>query len=124
MDARVALLFLWTAFVLLTAELNWIDAAKVYTNTWAVQVNGGPGEADRIAREHGFVNHGPVSSTSVTLLLLLLLCTSFFPIYYLPTYSISLYIPHYTTQPELYRAGIYLCYKTSVHQSRVSENLA
>uniref|UniRef100_A0A3Q2WTK3 Furin (paired basic amino acid cleaving enzyme) b n=1 Tax=Haplochromis burtoni TaxID=8153 RepID=A0A3Q2WTK3_HAPBU len=60
MDARVALLLLWTVFVLLTAELNWIDAAKVYTNTWAVQINGGPGEADRIAREHGFINHGHV----------------------------------------------------------------
>lgn len=66
MDARVALLLLWTVFVLLTAELNWIDAAKVYTNTWAVQINGGPGEADRIAREHGFINHGHVSSTSLT----------------------------------------------------------
>uniref|UniRef100_A0A669BJJ7 Furin (paired basic amino acid cleaving enzyme) b n=1 Tax=Oreochromis niloticus TaxID=8128 RepID=A0A669BJJ7_ORENI len=60
MDARVALLLSWTVFVLLTAELNWIDAAKVYTNTWAVQINGGPGEADRIAREHGFINHGHV----------------------------------------------------------------
>lgn len=67
MDARVALLLSWTVFVLLTAELNWIDAAKVYTNTWAVQINGGPGEADRIAREHGFINHGHVSSTSLTL---------------------------------------------------------
>uniref|UniRef100_A0A3Q4MD14 Furin (paired basic amino acid cleaving enzyme) b n=1 Tax=Neolamprologus brichardi TaxID=32507 RepID=A0A3Q4MD14_NEOBR len=60
MDAREALLLLWTVFVLLTAELNWIDGAKVYTNTWAVQINGGPGEADRIAREHGFINHGHV----------------------------------------------------------------
>uniref|UniRef100_A0A4W6EFX3 Furin (paired basic amino acid cleaving enzyme) b n=1 Tax=Lates calcarifer TaxID=8187 RepID=A0A4W6EFX3_LATCA len=38
----------------------WIDAAEVYTNTWAVQINGGPEEADRIAREHGFINLGNV----------------------------------------------------------------
>ncbi len=63
MDARVALLHLWTVLVLLTAERKWIDATDVYTNTWAVQINGGPEEADRIAREHGFINHGNVSST-------------------------------------------------------------
>uniref|UniRef100_A0AAQ6AL21 P/Homo B domain-containing protein n=1 Tax=Amphiprion ocellaris TaxID=80972 RepID=A0AAQ6AL21_AMPOC len=56
----VALLLLRTGLVLLTAELKWIDAAEVYTNTWAVHINGGPGEADRIAREHGFINHGNV----------------------------------------------------------------
>ncbi|CAL8291525.1 unnamed protein product [Boreogadus saida] len=33
-------------------------AAEVYTNTWAVRVIGGAGEADRIATKHGFVNHG------------------------------------------------------------------
>uniref|UniRef100_A0A8C3B375 Furin (paired basic amino acid cleaving enzyme) b n=1 Tax=Cyclopterus lumpus TaxID=8103 RepID=A0A8C3B375_CYCLU len=60
MDARVALLHLWTVLVLLTAEVKWIDAAEVYTNAWAVQINGGPEEADRIAREHGFINHGNV----------------------------------------------------------------
>ncbi|XP_029008957.1 furin (paired basic amino acid cleaving enzyme) b isoform X5 [Betta splendens] len=57
MDARVALLHLWTAVVLLAAER--IDA-EVYTNTWAVQINGGPEEANRIAGEHGFVNLGNV----------------------------------------------------------------
>ena len=61
MDARVALLHLWTVLVLLTAEWKWIDAAEVYTNTWAVQIKGGTEEADRIAREHGFINHGNVS---------------------------------------------------------------
>eukprot|EP00064_Thunnus_orientalis_P001220 superscaffoldBa00000081_g1222 len=60
MDARVALLHLWTVLVLLTAQLKWIDAAEVYTNAWAVQINGGPEEADRIARQHGFINHGNV----------------------------------------------------------------
>uniref|UniRef100_A0A673BNR8 P/Homo B domain-containing protein n=1 Tax=Sphaeramia orbicularis TaxID=375764 RepID=A0A673BNR8_9TELE len=60
MDARVALLHLWTVHVLLSVELKWIDAAEVYTNAWAVQINGGPEEADRIAREHGFINLGNV----------------------------------------------------------------
>ncbi|XP_047451557.1 furin (paired basic amino acid cleaving enzyme) b isoform X2 [Mugil cephalus] len=60
MDARVSLLLSWTALVLLTAELKWIDAADVYTNTWAVQITGGPAEAERIATEHGFINHGNV----------------------------------------------------------------
>ncbi|KAM9854075.1 furin (paired basic amino acid cleaving enzyme) b [Aulostomus maculatus] len=60
MDTRVALLHLWTVLVLQIAELKLIDAAEVYTNTWAVQINGGPEEADRIAREHGFINHGNV----------------------------------------------------------------
>uniref|UniRef100_A0A8C7XXT1 Furin (paired basic amino acid cleaving enzyme) b n=1 Tax=Oryzias sinensis TaxID=183150 RepID=A0A8C7XXT1_9TELE len=56
MDAWVALLLTWTGFVL----LKWTDAAEVYTNSWAVQISGGPEEADRIAREHGFINHGNV----------------------------------------------------------------
>lgn len=34
---------------------------KVYTNTWAVHIPGGPGEADRIASKHGFMNFGHVS---------------------------------------------------------------
>jgi len=63
MDARVALLLVWTGFVLLTHELKWANAAEVYTNTWAVQIDGGPEEADRIAREHGFINQGNVSSS-------------------------------------------------------------
>uniref|UniRef100_A0A8C7R612 Furin (paired basic amino acid cleaving enzyme) a n=1 Tax=Oncorhynchus mykiss TaxID=8022 RepID=A0A8C7R612_ONCMY len=35
-------------------------ASRVYTNTWAVHIAGGPDEADRIASKHGFVNHGNV----------------------------------------------------------------
>uniref|UniRef100_A0A3B4A9I7 Peptidase S8 pro-domain domain-containing protein n=1 Tax=Periophthalmus magnuspinnatus TaxID=409849 RepID=A0A3B4A9I7_9GOBI len=61
MDARVVLLLhLWTACgVLLSPELPCADA-EVYTNTWAVQISGGPEEADRIAKEHGFTNLGNV----------------------------------------------------------------
>uniref|UniRef100_A0A8C7N0B1 Furin (paired basic amino acid cleaving enzyme) b n=1 Tax=Oncorhynchus kisutch TaxID=8019 RepID=A0A8C7N0B1_ONCKI len=40
-------------------------AEEVYTNTWAVHIEGGPQEADRISRKHGFINHGNVSSTAV-----------------------------------------------------------
>lgn len=65
MDARAVLLHLWTV-VLLKATLNWADAAEIYANTWAVQIDGGPEEADRIAREHGFINHGNVSCICMT----------------------------------------------------------
>uniref|UniRef100_A0A674MVN2 Furin (paired basic amino acid cleaving enzyme) b n=1 Tax=Takifugu rubripes TaxID=31033 RepID=A0A674MVN2_TAKRU len=41
-------------------SLFWADAAEIYANTWAVQIDGGPEEADRIAAEHGFINHGNV----------------------------------------------------------------
>uniref|UniRef100_A0A665V3E7 Furin (paired basic amino acid cleaving enzyme) b n=1 Tax=Echeneis naucrates TaxID=173247 RepID=A0A665V3E7_ECHNA len=60
MDAKVAVLHLWTVLVLITTELKWIHTAEVYTNAWAVQIIGGPEEADRIAREHGFINLGNV----------------------------------------------------------------
>lgn len=62
MDARVALLHLWAVLLVLKAEQRWSDAAEeVYTNTWAVQIIGGQEDADRIARKHGFINHGLVS---------------------------------------------------------------
>uniref|UniRef100_A0A8C7W723 Furin (paired basic amino acid cleaving enzyme) b n=1 Tax=Oncorhynchus mykiss TaxID=8022 RepID=A0A8C7W723_ONCMY len=41
-----------------TAKLT--AGEEVYTNTWAVHIEGGPQEADRIARKHGFINHGNV----------------------------------------------------------------
>lgn len=56
----MVLLHLWTACVLLSVKLKWIDAAEVYTNTWAVQIDGGPEKADQIARDHGFINLGNV----------------------------------------------------------------
>uniref|UniRef100_A0A8C4ZD11 Furin (paired basic amino acid cleaving enzyme) b n=1 Tax=Gadus morhua TaxID=8049 RepID=A0A8C4ZD11_GADMO len=49
------------AFLGVAVASRWgAAAAEVYTNTWAVRVIGGAGEADRIARKHGFVNHGNV----------------------------------------------------------------
>ncbi|XP_042179170.1 furin isoform X1 [Oncorhynchus tshawytscha] len=64
MDARLALLQLGTLLVLLSAALELTAkltaGEEVYTNTWAVHIEGGPQEADRIARKHGFINHGNV----------------------------------------------------------------
>ena len=34
---------------------------NMYTNSWAVEVNGGKEVADNIARKHGFINKGQVS---------------------------------------------------------------
>ncbi|XP_037545715.1 furin (paired basic amino acid cleaving enzyme) a [Nematolebias whitei] len=46
--------------VLLGSGLGSALGQQVYTNTWAVHIPGGPGEADRVAQKHGFVNHGHV----------------------------------------------------------------
>ncbi|KAG7468152.1 hypothetical protein MATL_G00139860 [Megalops atlanticus] len=65
MDLRLAsLLLLWTLLVLLTSAVRPSAGQKIYTNTWAVHVTGGAEEADRIARKHGFINHGNVSRLS------------------------------------------------------------
>ena len=38
------------------------SAAKIrYSNSWAVEIRGGPEAADEMAQKHGFVNHGQVS---------------------------------------------------------------
>lgn len=47
------------ALVLLAADAR---AQKVYTNTWAVHIPGGPAVADRLARKHGFLNLGQVGA--------------------------------------------------------------
>ena len=36
----------------------------VFSNTYAVHIEGGPAEADRIAQEHGFINLGKVSTSA------------------------------------------------------------
>uniref|UniRef100_A0A452TV09 Furin n=1 Tax=Ursus maritimus TaxID=29073 RepID=A0A452TV09_URSMA len=43
--------------VLLAADAR---AQKVYTNTWAVHIPGGPAVADSLARKHGFLNLGQI----------------------------------------------------------------
>lgn len=45
------------ALVLLAADAR---GQKVFTNTWAVHISGGPAVADSLARKHGFHNLGQV----------------------------------------------------------------
>uniref|UniRef100_A0A8C7T9V9 Furin (paired basic amino acid cleaving enzyme) a n=1 Tax=Oncorhynchus mykiss TaxID=8022 RepID=A0A8C7T9V9_ONCMY len=47
--------------LLLVSGLGMALGQRVYTNTWAVHIAGGPHEADLIASKHGFVNHGNVT---------------------------------------------------------------
>lgn len=51
--------------VLLVSGLGPALGQKVYTNTWAVHIPGGPEEADQIASKHGFINHGHVSNNII-----------------------------------------------------------
>ncbi|CAN9507028.1 unnamed protein product [Ophioblennius macclurei] len=53
-------LVLGLLLVLLVSGLEPVQGEKVYTNTWAVHIPGGPEEADQIASKHGFINHGHV----------------------------------------------------------------
>uniref|UniRef100_A0A8C2KGG5 Furin (paired basic amino acid cleaving enzyme) a n=1 Tax=Cyprinus carpio TaxID=7962 RepID=A0A8C2KGG5_CYPCA len=56
----LASLTLGTLLILVTSGPRPSIGQKVYTNTWAVHITGGEQEAHRIARKHGFVNHGKV----------------------------------------------------------------
>uniref|UniRef100_A0A9L0SZM5 furin n=1 Tax=Equus caballus TaxID=9796 RepID=A0A9L0SZM5_HORSE len=47
------------ALVLLAADAR---GQKVFTNTWAVRIAGGPAVADSVARKHGFLNLGQIFS--------------------------------------------------------------
>ncbi|KAJ3596969.1 hypothetical protein NHX12_003369 [Muraenolepis orangiensis] len=66
MDAGLGLRL---ALLAVAALWRWGGAAaaapEVYTNTWAVRIAGGDGEADRVARKHGFINHGNVGPTTL-----------------------------------------------------------
>ncbi|XP_048828379.1 furin-like [Brienomyrus brachyistius] len=45
----------------LTPQLGAASRApRIYTNSWAVRVSGGAEQAQRLARKHGFLNHGNV----------------------------------------------------------------
>ncbi|XP_047218660.1 furin (paired basic amino acid cleaving enzyme) a [Girardinichthys multiradiatus] len=57
---RLLELLIGAVCVLLVSGLGSALGQKVYTNTWAVHIPGGLEEADRIARKHGFINHGHV----------------------------------------------------------------
>ncbi|XP_016421724.1 furin-1-like isoform X3 [Sinocyclocheilus rhinocerous] len=54
------LLFLGAYLVLLAAETRLITGQGIYTNTWAVHIEGGAEEAEKIAHKHGFISHGQV----------------------------------------------------------------
>lgn len=60
MELRPWLLWVIAAagpLVLLVADAH---GQKVFTNTWAVHISGGPAVADRLARKHGFLNQGQI----------------------------------------------------------------
>ncbi|XP_074174248.1 furin isoform X3 [Rhinolophus sinicus] len=60
MELRPWLLWVVAAagpLVLLAADAH---GQKVFTNTWAVHIPGGPAVADRVARKHGFLNQGQI----------------------------------------------------------------
>ncbi|RXN22557.1 furin-1-like protein [Labeo rohita] len=50
--------FLGAYLVLLAAEARLITGQGIYTNTWAIHIEGGAEEAERIAHKHGFISHG------------------------------------------------------------------
>uniref|UniRef100_A0A672PKV5 Furin-1-like n=1 Tax=Sinocyclocheilus grahami TaxID=75366 RepID=A0A672PKV5_SINGR len=53
----------WTLLPFLGAylvHLGLITGQGIYTNTWAVHIEGGAREAERIAHKHGFISHGQV----------------------------------------------------------------
>ncbi|KAG1933926.1 furin isoform 1 preproprotein [Pimephales promelas] len=61
MEGRWTLpLFLGAYLFLLASEVRLITGQGIYTNTWAVHIEGGAEEAERIAKKHGFVSHGQV----------------------------------------------------------------
>lgn len=60
---RLPELLLGPLLVLLVSGLGPAVGQKLYTNTWAVHIPGGPEAADRVATKHGFINNGHVSST-------------------------------------------------------------
>lgn len=53
---------LWVVAATGTLVLLAADAQgqKVFTNTWAVRIPGGPAVANSVARKHGFLNLGQV----------------------------------------------------------------
>lgn len=64
---RLPELLLGPLLVLLFSGLGPVVGQKLYTNTWAVHIPGGPEVADQVATKHGFINNGHVSSTLIYL---------------------------------------------------------
>uniref|UniRef100_A0A674MXZ5 Furin (paired basic amino acid cleaving enzyme) a n=1 Tax=Takifugu rubripes TaxID=31033 RepID=A0A674MXZ5_TAKRU len=57
---RLPELLLGPLLVLLFSGLGPVVGQKLYTNTWAVHIPGGPEVADQVATKHGFINNGHV----------------------------------------------------------------
>uniref|UniRef100_A0AAQ4RCN4 Furin (paired basic amino acid cleaving enzyme) a n=1 Tax=Gasterosteus aculeatus aculeatus TaxID=481459 RepID=A0AAQ4RCN4_GASAC len=57
---RLLELLLVPLLVLLGSGSQPALGQKVYTNTWAVHIPGGPAEAEQVASKHGFINYGHV----------------------------------------------------------------
>ena len=47
---------------LLLCSVYSLEPLNDYSNSWVVEVQGGNDEANRLAKAHGFVNRGQVSS--------------------------------------------------------------
>ncbi|XP_030620829.1 furin (paired basic amino acid cleaving enzyme) a [Chanos chanos] len=60
MDLRLVSLLLASLLILSNSVTRLSQGQKVYTNTWAVHITGGEEEANRVARKHGFINHGNI----------------------------------------------------------------
>lgn len=60
---RLLELLLVPLLVLLGSGSQPALGQKVYTNTWAVHIPGGPAEAEQVASKHGFINYGHVSKS-------------------------------------------------------------
>ena len=57
MAMQLKILSFWSVF----CSVIFVSAAMEYSNRWTVQIDGDDGEADKLARKHGFVNLGKVS---------------------------------------------------------------
>ena len=55
------ILLVW---IILLSAVSFSGAVQEYSNRWTVQIDGDVGEADRLARKHGFVNLGKVRNAS------------------------------------------------------------
>lgn len=54
------MLKLYAVLVICTIFVRVSSKEEVYSNSWAVEVNGGHHVADATARKHGFINKGQV----------------------------------------------------------------
>ncbi|KTF71984.1 hypothetical protein cypCar_00024121 [Cyprinus carpio] len=64
MEGRWTLLPFLGAYLVL---LGLITGQGIYTNTWAIHIEGGAEEAERIAHKHGFISHGQLALSRLSL---------------------------------------------------------